>query len=339
MASVAQTLQSAWQSRGLLAWMLWPLSLVYAALWRVHVTIYRLGLRRAWRAPVPVVVVGNVVAGGAGKTPVTIALAEHLRARGWAPGVVSRGHGRSDMRCLAVHPDSDPREVGDEPLLIAQRTGLPVQVAARRADAVRALLARDPRINVVICDDGLQHLALARDIEVLVTDERLAGNGWLLPAGPLREPWPRRCDLWLHHASAAPAGAFGMQRTLATHARRADGTRKALADLRAQPVHALAGIAHPQRFFDALSAQGLHLVQCHALPDHARLDDAAQAKAWGAPLVCTEKDAVKLWRHRPDAWAVGLDATLPPAALQSLDTLLQAARQRRLSSGHGHPSA
>jgi tetraacyldisaccharide 4'-kinase len=229
--------------------------------------------------------------------------------------------------------------VGDEPLLIAQRTGLPVQVAARRADAVRALLARDPRINVVICDDGLQHLALARDIEVLVTDERLAGNGWLLPAGPLREPWPRRCDLWLHHASAAPAGAFGLQRTLATHARRADGTRQALADLRAQRVHAVAGIAHPQRFFDALSAQGLHLVQCHALPDHARLDDAAQAKAWGAPLVCTEKDAAKLWRHRPDAWAVGLDATLPPAALQSLDALLQAARQRRLSSGHGHPSA
>lgn len=315
-------LQRAWLRRGPLAWLLRPVALVFGLLAALRRAAYRARLLPAETVPAPVVVVGNVVAGGAGKTPVVIALVRHLQARGLQPGVVSRGHGRKSPDCREVHPGADAAEVGDEPLLIARATGAPVFVAAARVDAARALLAAHPGCRVIVSDDGLQHARLRRDIEICVFDDRGIGNGWLLPAGPLREPWPRPVDLVLRTVGAGIPG-FEVQRQLAPAARRGDGTELPLAALAGRPVTALAGIARPEAFFAMLRARGLQLDRCLALPDHADLT-ALPAGLERSELVCTEKDAVKLWRHRPDAWAVPLLVELEPAFWPAFDALLDA---------------
>jgi len=326
---MAQALQRAWLRRGALAWLLWPISLLYGALAGLHRAAWRGGLLKSTRVGVPVIVVGNVVAGGAGKTPVVMALVDHLRGRGIAAGVVSRGYGRSLADCREVGPDSLAAEVGDEPLLLKRNCAVPVFVARMRADAARALLAAYPATQVIVCDDGLQHHALRRDIELCVFDERGIGNGWLLPAGPLREPWPRAVDLVLRTAAAAGVGGFEMRRRLATFARRADGTRTELAALRGRPVVAIAGIATPAAFFEMLRREGLQLARQLALPDHHGF--ASDPAPDAGELVCTEKDAVKLWRLRPDAWAVPLEVEIEREFWDTLDRKLDA----KLSSGHG----
>ncbi|HEX2546665.1 MAG TPA: tetraacyldisaccharide 4'-kinase [Ramlibacter sp.] len=327
---MTQALQRAWQRRGPLAALLYPVSLLYRALAASHRAAYASGVKPVDRLPVPVVVVGNVVAGGAGKTPVVLAIVEHLRARGLRCGVVSRGYGRSTSGCVEVRPDDDAAHCGDEPLLLRRKADVPVFVAARRAEAARALLAAYADTQVIVSDDGLQHHALARDIEVCVFDGRGIGNGWLLPAGPLREPWPRPTDLVLTHGDAPGVAGHQMQRTLAAAAVRADGTRRPLSQLAAQPVHALAGIANPETFFAMLADAGLQLAATHALPDHHDFADTSGLPL-DATLVCTEKDAVKLWRVHPDAWAVPLQVQVPDAFWQAFDRLLDA----RLSSAHG----
>jgi tetraacyldisaccharide 4'-kinase len=329
-----EALRRAWRSRGPLAGALWPLSLLYRAAAGAHRLLYASGLKRVQRLPVPVIIVGNVVAGGAGKTPVVIAVVEHLRGRGLAVGVVARGYGRQGSACTEVRQADDPARVGDEPLLVKHRTGVPVFVASRRIEAGRALLQAHPATQVIVSDDGLQHHALARDLEICVFDARGVGNGWLLPAGPLRQPWPRTVDLVLKPRGLAGIEGHALDRTLAAAAVRADGQRMPLASLAAQPVHALAGIANPESFFAMLRAAGLQLAQATALPDH---HDFAQAAglAPGATLVCTEKDAVKLWRLRPDAWAVPLQLAIDASFWRALDRLLQP----RLSSAHGSPTA
>lgn len=321
-------LQRAWLRRGAPARLLHPLSLLYGALARVH---RALAVRRRERLPVPVIVVGNVVAGGAGKTPVVLALLQHLARRGIAAGVVSRGYGRQGDDCIEVKPEDDAARTGDEPLLLRRRGGAPVFVAPGRAQAGRALLQTYPATQVIVSDDGLQHHALARDLEICVFDARGIGNGWLLPAGPLREPWPRPVDLVLAHGDPPGIAAHRMERTLADEAVRADGTRLPLAQLRG-PVHAVAGIAQPETFFAMLRGAGVPLAATHALPDH---DDFSGVPAWpaDATLVCTEKDAAKLWRTRPDAWAVPLQVAIPDAFWQAFDRLLDA----RLSSRDGSP--
>ena len=325
-------LRAAWQGRGWLARALWPLSRLYGALAAGQRRAAAQG-ERATRLPVPVVVVGNVVAGGAGKTPATLAIARHLQQRGWRPGIVSRGHGRAGDGCREVTPDADPRAVGDEPLLLARRSGLPVFVARRRADAGAALLAAHPATDVLLCDDGLQHLALARDVEICVFDARGTGNGWLLPAGPLREPWPRPVDLVLwtepppagHElGGAATPAAFVARRRLAEHALRAEGQPVPLAELRGRPLAALAGIARPEAFFAMLRAAGLTLARTEALPDHYTFDSWSRHMDAGLPLICTEKDAFKLWRHAPDALAVPLRLDVPAAFFAALDERLAA---------------
>lgn len=325
MRSLHTTLPRLWLQRGPKVWPLLPLSWLYAAL----VALRRLAFARGWLASghpgVPVLVVGNVVAGGAGKTPTTLALLQHLRARGLQVGVVSRGYGRQDTRVRAVQADSTAREVGDEPLLIAQRSGVPVWVGASRLQAARALRQAHPEVQLVVCDDGLQHLALQRDLEICVMDERGAGNGWLLPAGPLREPWPRPVDLLLYTDGRAlpkaSAQTFSARRMLAAQAVNGHGERRPLAHWRGQPVDALAGLARPEAFFDMLRAQGLSLASAQALPDH---DDFAH---WSPPtsgreLLCTEKDAVKLWRQHPQAWAVPLLLVPEPGFLAAIDAWL-----------------
>ncbi|MEY2620010.1 MAG: putative Tetraacyldisaccharide 4-kinase [Pseudomonadota bacterium] len=329
-------LQQAWLGRGALAWGLRPLAGFYGSLAAVHRSLYTLGIRHTERLPVPVVVVGNVVAGGAGKTPVVMAVVQHLQSRGLQPGVISRGYGRTgDTPSLEVRPDDDPRAAGDEPLLLARRCGVPVVVGARRAQAGRHLLARHPQVQVLVSDDGLQHRALARDIEICVFDARGIGNGWLLPAGPLREPWPRRADLVLRPAGVAGVEGFEVRRRLAPEAVRADGTRRSLADLARGPLTAVAGIAQPEAFFDMLRGAGIVPAHTLALADHHDYALHPVSLPADLPVVCTEKDAVKLWRLRPDAWAVPLQVEIDPAFWPAFDRLLDA----KLSSVDGSQTA
>ncbi|MDH6594538.1 tetraacyldisaccharide 4'-kinase [Variovorax sp. TBS-050B] len=325
-------LQQAWLHRGALACLLWPLSLLYAALFALRRWLYRRGWRRTERVGVPVIVVGNVIAGGAGKTPVVMAVVRHLRDRGLRVGVVSRGYGRRTDDCREVREDSAPEDVGDEPALIRRATGAPVFVARRRIEAARALLARHPATQVIVSDDGLQHLALARDIEICVFDDRGVGNGWRLPAGPLRERWPRPCDLVLHSGSRpAFEGGYTATRALAPEAVARDGTRVPLETLATRPVVALAAIARPEAFFEMLRARGLTLSATIALPDHHDFENWERPAADGQRLLCTEKDAVKLWRKAPDALAVPLDFMPSPAFFAALDA--------KLSSLDGHQAA
>ena len=327
--SLSAGLRSAWRQRGWLALALWPLSLPYRALVALRRTLYRWGVLRSERLPVPVIVVGNVIAGGAGKTPVTLALVRHLQSTGWQPGVISRGYGRSSDGCREVRPASTASDVGDEPLLIARATGVPVFVARRRAQAGRALLAAHPATDVIVCDDGLQHLALARTVEICVFNDEGVGNGFLLPAGPLREAWPHTVDAVLHTAPQAPPGtrapAFQLTRQLAPYAIDAQGRQLPLTSLHGQALHAVAAIARPEEFFAMLRARGLTLVHCEALPDHYDFDSWQHLPDKGKTLICTEKDAVKLWPAHPWALAVPLHLSLPSEFWEQLDASLSSA--------------
>jgi tetraacyldisaccharide 4'-kinase len=229
-----------------------------------------------------------------------------------------------------VTPASDASESGDEPLLVARACGVPVFVAPRRAQAARALLKAYPGVQAIVCDDGLQHYGLHRDIEICVFDERGTGNGWLLPAGPLREPWPRRADLVVRTGNAPGIAGFEASRGLAGQARRADGTRVELKTLKGRALTAVAAIARPQAFFAMLREAGLELRHTIALPDHDDLRDMPRFPP-EAELICTEKDAVKLWPSHPQAWAVPLALTVDPRFWTALDRLLDA----KLSSSHG----
>lgn len=311
-----------WRHRGGLACLLLPVSWLYGGLLGLRQLAYRRGWLASGHPGGCVIVVGNVVAGGAGKTPTTIALVQHLRQLGLRVGVVSRGHGRRTLDVRGVHAQESAADVGDEPLLIHRHTQVPVWVGASRLQAAQALRRAHPEVQVIVCDDGLQHLALQRDLEICLMDDRACGNGWLLPAGPLREPWPRPVDLLLHTHGQTDGQGFLARRQLAPQAINARGQTCDLSALSASPVDAVAGLARPQAFFDMLRAQGLQLTDTHALPDHH--DYAGwQPTQTGRPLLCTEKDAVKLWAHQPDAWAVPLQMAPEPAFWRALDTRLR----------------
>ena len=318
-------LTQAWERRGVLAWALWPLSLLYRLLVALRRWLYAHGWFASAGVPVPVIVVGNVVAGGAGKTPVVIALVQHLQARGLRVGILSRGYGRSSNDCIEVLPGSPLAQTGDEPALLQRKTQAPVFVAPRRIDAARALLARHPSTQVLVCDDGLQHLALQRDVEICVFDDRGVGNGFLLPAGPLREAWPRAADVVLHTGQRPAFAGFTAQRSLASFAVAADGSIVPLHTLQGQPLLAVAAIAKPESFFAMLRDAGLALADTQALPDHYDFDSWMRPQNVRYKLICTEKDAVKLWRKHPDALAVPLEFTPEPGFFTAVDRLLDAA--------------
>lgn len=356
---------SIWARRGWQATLLWPLSLLYRALSSGRRWLYTLGILRTERLHVPVIVVGNVVVGGAGKTPTVLALLDHLKAHGWAPGVVSRGHGRQGHETREVLADTPAEEGGDEPTLIRRSGGVPVFVAQRRVQAARALLVAHPEVNVLLCDDGLQHLALGRDIAIAVFDDRRTGNGWLLPAGLLRDPWPPRAgqayrpDLVLRQRResagepgplALPDGvpAFWAPRRLADEALGPHGERCALTALQGQPLTAVAGIARPEVFFEMLRERGLTLNRTVALPDHAGPEHFRDLlSTLTGTLLCTEKDAVKLFAclsappgtQAPACWAVPLLLRPEAAFFDALDQRLAALPHARLSSAHGHQIA
>lgn len=193
-SSFETLLTHAWLSRGIVACLLWPVSVLFGLISVSRRWLYSVGLFQQTQLPVPVVVVGNIYVGGTGKTPLVIWLVKQLRIHGWVPGVISRGYGSDTHHAVDIHSLMSPDDIGDEPLLILQKTNAPLVVGRNRVSAARALLHAHPEVNVIISDDGLQHYALARDVEILLFDERGIGNGWLLPAGPLREPSTRRYD-------------------------------------------------------------------------------------------------------------------------------------------------
>jgi tetraacyldisaccharide 4'-kinase len=344
---VKQTLQKAWLTRGWLACLLWPLAQVHGLAVRLRRALYRHGFFRSERFEVPVIVVGNVIAGGAGKTPLVIALVNHLQAQQVKVGVISRGYGRSSTDCVEITSVTPIQEGGDEPALIHRATGAPVFVAKKRADALRALLAAHPSTAVVVCDDGLQHYALQRDIEIAAFDDRGIGNGWLLPAGPLREPWPERkrqgLDLVLHTGQRAAFDGFISTRCLADEAYAMNGNRIALASLQGQQVTAMAGIANPEAFFRMLEARGLSLQNAVALPDHYEFSDSDLNGLDGQTVLCTEKDAVKLFplagAARLELLAVPLVFSPEPAFFAAFDALLAPQLSSPLPSKHGHQTA
>lgn len=359
-SSASTRLSQAWLRRGPLARVLWPVSLLYGWVWRLRGTLYRLGWLRSHRLPVPVVVVGNVVVGGAGKTPTVIALVQHLQARGLRPGVVSRGYGRQGSEVVSVTAHTSSALSGDEPLLIARHTGVPVVVSPDRVAAAQTLLAQHPTVNILVSDDGMQHWALQRDITLVVFDARGVGNGWLLPAGLLREPWPAKPwgagpMLVLHYQgvdqaytgmtpSTAQLPLFQGRKQLATVAMDAHGNTHPLPQSPAR-VGALAGIAQPQTFFSMLQHHGLVLDCTLPLPDHASAVALAQALSAAQQQhphithwLCTEKDAVKLWDTPLPAWlaapwSVALLADVPPSLWHALDPMLDDA----LNTKHASP--
>ena len=297
-------IEASWYGRNQLGYLsrtvLQVLSGIYASVMWLRQRLYCWGLLRQTRLPVPVLVVGNLIVGGAGKTPVARALAQQLKALGWRPGIISRGYGRKVPGVRAVGVGDDPVYVGDEPLLYAA-DGFPVYVGEKRAEAGRALLAANPGVNILIADDGLQHLALARDLEVVVFDQRGAGNGCLLPAGPLREPLTRlksplvRAVLVQGAPSEStwppvPRYAVTLESGL-VYALNQPEQQQALACFSGKSVIALAGIGHPERFFTMLRAQGIQ-VQGLDFPDHHAFS-AQDIPSTDLPVLMTEKDAVK----------------------------------------------
>jgi tetraacyldisaccharide 4'-kinase len=344
--SLQPILSRIWSHRGPLAWLLSPVALLYGALVKLRRYLYRSGYFKIQRVPVPVIVVGNVVAGGSGKTPVVMTLVRHLQSRGLRVGVVSRGYGRRARDCREVLPTSAISDVGDEPALIQRITSANVFVAPRRFDAANRLLLRYPDTQVIVCDDGLQHVGLYRDLEICVFDDRGVGNGYLLPAGLLREPWPRNVDLVLHTGANPAFAGFTAQRSLAALARRADGSEIALEDLthsHEKPLLAVAAIAKPEDFFAMLRAQGLRLTRTIALPDHYDFADWPIDEYAGYTIICTQKDAVKLWQRRVNALAVPLLFMPDPAFMAQLDWLLSgllaSQLNAKLSSAHGHKTS
>jgi tetraacyldisaccharide 4'-kinase len=375
MPDIRPALQRAWLSKSLLACVLWPVSLIYGAIVSLRKLLYRLDVFHAQNLPVPVIVVGNVFVGGVGKTPLVIALVKQLTEQGLKVGVLSRGYGRSGDGSQSVTAQSSATEVGDEPVLIARACQVPVFVGKNRFQTGQHLLAQNPHVQLIVCDDGLQHLALAHDLALCVFDERGLGNGWLLPAGPLREPWPVDRSgysqvITLSTSNYAiqnpervneqvlekeeeelqmqvlekdkeqpkklkkPKADFLVPRVLADFAQQADGTTQALSIFQGQKVQALAGIGKPQAFFDMLTDKGIALSATNALADHDDMRSIHIDPGMGEVL-CTEKDAVKLWNFQPTAWAVPLVTEIPK---ELLNTIL-AHIGPKLSSAHGHKTS
>ena len=311
-----------WSGESPLWRLLLPLSWLYGLVSGIIRLCYQLGLKKAWRAPCPVVVVGNLTAGGNGKTPVVIWLVEQLQRQGIRVGVVSRGYGgKAESYPLLLDANSTTAQAGDEPVLIFQRTGAPVAVSPVRVDAVKALLAAHD-LQLIVTDDGLQHYRLARDKEIVVIDGvRRFGNGWWLPAGPMRERASRlsSVDARIVNGGEAQSGEIPMTLRPGEAVNLLTHERRQVSDL--QNVVAMAGIGHPPRFFATLNECGLQPVRTVALADHKALTEAdVQALVEpGQQLIMTEKDAVKCRRFAQENWwYLPVDAVLSGDRAQML---------------------
>jgi tetraacyldisaccharide 4'-kinase len=312
MASLAESLNRIWRKRGLTAYVLWPLSLIYQTAIVCRRYLYHAGWLKVHRFEVPVVVIGNISVGGTGKTPTVIALAKFLQKEGWKPGIVSRGYGGNTKKMpQTVGPESLPDQVGDEPFLIARRAGCPVVVAPDRPAAVRQLLDEN-NCDIVISDDGLQHVALYRDIEIAMVDGISGfGNGFCLPAGPLREPVSRleSVDFVVCNGGSGEGHHCVIEGDAAARIQDPD-VCVSLEKFRGDGAHAVAAIGNPKRFFDLLRGFGIEIIE-HPFPDHHKFTPADLQYGNEGPILMTEKDAVKCERFASEnMWYVPVEVKL-----------------------------
>lgn len=335
LAKLAAAIESRWDRVGFANILLLPIGVLFQVVASVRRTAYSLGLFQSHRLPVPVVVVGNITAGGSGKTPVVLLLAEQLSAAGFRPGIISRGYGGSYTHPQEVLPTSAASNCGDEPLLMARRALCPVWIGRDRVAVGKALLERHPQVNVLICDDGLQHYRLQRDIEVVVLDRRGLRNGLPLPAGPLREPASRLSRVQAILANEG-ATARALHRQVAgvpwfdlrmqpkqwhkVMATAADVPRTAtdVAQWNDCAIDAVAGIGEPERFFETVRSLGLEPL-CTAFPDHHVFEAKDFSALRGEVLLMTEKDAVKCKSIAPaKAWYLSIEATAHPDLVRTV---------------------
>lgn len=312
MRSLRGALSKVWQHRNFTAYLLWPISLLYRAGMALRRLAYQSGLFSVHHFHVPVIVVGNITVGGTGKTPIVSAIVRQLQRQGWRPGIVSRGYGGNAQSWpQEVVPESSPQLVGDEPVLLARQTQLPVVVGPDRQAVVRHLLEHH-NCDVVVADDGLQHLALHRDIEIAVVDgDRQFGNGFCLPAGPLREPRSRLDSVHFVIVNQGGNSEFNYELAGSEAISLADpGTGRPLSDFQGQRVHAIAGIGNPNRFFNYLKNMDLDVVE-HAFDDHHAFQRSDFGFTSSVPILMTEKDAVKCSAFaEKNMWYVPVEAQL-----------------------------
>ncbi|MEO6421686.1 MAG: tetraacyldisaccharide 4'-kinase [Candidatus Nitrotoga sp.] len=317
-----QWLEQRWYRTTPLHLILLPISVIFHMLAATRRALYHNGILNSVKLPVPVIIVGNITVGGSGKTPLTLWLAQQLIDNGWHPGIISRGHGGTNISPLAVHASSSPDEVGDEAVLMAQRKLCPVWIGHDRVGAARSLLHAHPECDIVLSDDGLQHYRLQRDFEIAVVDgTRRFGNGFLLPAGPLREPLSRltQVDAVVIHGGKTTIDQHSMQLygECFYNLLNPDTTAQA-ADFFGQRLHAIAGIGHPQRFFTHLSRLGLN-VQTHPFPDHHDFTPADLVYTDADAILMTEKDAVKCTEFANEkCWVLRVDAQLDSLLTQQI---------------------
>jgi tetraacyldisaccharide 4'-kinase len=329
--SVQSWLNRIWYDRAAPPWWMLPLSLAYGAAAGSRRYLYAKRLRKSTRMSTPVVVVGNLSVGGTGKTPLVCWLVARLTELGFKPGVVTRGYGGSSGNLRLIERSDDPDVVGDESILLARRTGVPVAIGRDRPAASQLLV--NAGCDVVVSDDGLQHYALARDCEIAVIDgDRRFGNGWLLPAGPLRESPARLAAadaIVVNGGRALLDGAFSMRLEAKSALSVIGGAAMALDEFAGRSVHAVAAIGNPERFFNMLRAHGIEVVG-HPLPDHARLQAADISFSDRRPVLMTEKDAVKCERIAgPLHWYVPVTASFDGRESKVLLDIVTQAIQRR----------
>jgi tetraacyldisaccharide 4'-kinase len=304
-----------WYRRGAIAWLLWPASLVFLLGVGLRRLLYAVRLFKSAHPGIPVIVVGNLTVGGAGKTPLVIWIAEFLKSKGWSPGIVSRGYGAKVEAPRAATVASDAAEVGDEPILLARRSGCPVWIGPDRVQVAAVVRREDPKVDVLILDDGLQHYRMRRDLEIAVVDARGFGNGFMLPAGPLRESRLRlmTVDAVVVHGATGQKG-FSMSLEGEEVHRMTDAReRRPLKAFAGQKVHAAAGIGDPNRFFLHLGRAGVKVIP-HPFPDHHAFTPRDLEFGDDLPVLLTEKDAVKLRSAaRPNWWVLPVSAKLDPA--------------------------
>jgi len=320
-----KSLEQYWYDSSPIIWLLLPLSALYCAITGIRRQLYKLKIKQSFSANVPVIIIGNIVAGGSGKTPLLISLCEYARDNGLAPGVVSRGYGGSFTGLKQVDTNDKAAVVGDEPLMIHQKASVPVVVGSDRVAAINHLLEYN-QCNVIFSDDGLQHYRMKRDFEIAVIDSsRGFGNGFCLPAGPLREPVSRlkQVDMVVYNETGSRGSerlSYSLQFSMVSPL--TGGEARPLSSFENKTVHAVAGIGHPMRFFNQLREMGVSIVE-HAFSDHHQfqLDDFA---GWQSDcIIMTEKDAIKCADLLlADAWVVNSSVQLSAALKQQLDALL-----------------
>jgi tetraacyldisaccharide 4'-kinase len=331
--SIQSWLNRIWYGGAAPPWWLLPLSLAYGAASGSRRYLYAKRLRNTTRLSSPVVVIGNLTVGGTGKTPLVCWLVARLTALGFKPGVVTRGYGGSTGSARLVDSSDDPNVVGDESILLARRTRVPVAIGRNRPAASQLLVGVG--CDVVVSDDGLQHYALARDCEIVVIDgDRRFGNGWLLPAGPLRETPSRMAAadaIVVNGGRALLDGALSMRLEAKSAMSVIGGTVLALDAFAGRSVHAVAGIGNPERFFNMLRAHGIEVLG-HPLPDHARLQSADISFADERPVLMTEKDAVKCaGMAGPHHWYVPVTASFDGGESNALLDIVTEAIKRRVA--------